>query len=70
MTQYGAEIGPNGPQQDMWAFDDIAGVFPPRERNAPQGDFTGGMGGAGLGGEAEGLDTSTGSDTVKDRIGF
>jgi hypothetical protein len=54
----------------MWAFDDIAGIFPPRERNAPQGDFTGGMGGTGLGGEAEGLDTSTGDSTIKDRIGF
>ncbi len=51
----GADIAPLGPVQDMWAFDGIAGVFPPRERDAPPGDFSGGTGGGGLGGSAEGL---------------
>jgi hypothetical protein len=70
MTVYGAEVPPNGPQQDMWAFDDIAGVFPPREREDPPNDFTGGIGPMGIGGQAEGLDTSTGPSEIKDRIGF
>jgi hypothetical protein len=49
---YGADIGPTG-GQDMWQFDPIAGIFPPQERNASPAAFTGGMGGAGLGGMAE-----------------
>jgi len=49
---YGADIGPSG-GQDMWQFDPIAGTFPPQERNAAPDTFTGGMGGAGLGGQAE-----------------
>lgn len=53
MADYGSEVAPNGPVQDMAAFDPIAGTFPPQERNAPQAGFTGGMGGAGLGGQAE-----------------
>jgi hypothetical protein len=71
MTQYGSEVGPNGPQQDMWAGDLIAGT--PGDRSSDQAAFTGGAGPAGehgLGGQAEGLDTSTGSGTIKDRIGF
>jgi hypothetical protein len=51
---YGADIGPAG-GQDMWAFDAIAGIFPPQERSASAASFTGGMGGEGLGGQAEPL---------------
>jgi hypothetical protein len=50
---YGGEIGPSGFQQDMWAHDPIAGTFPPQERSADPGSFTGGMGGGGIGGQAE-----------------
>ena len=64
--QYGSEVAPNGPVQDMWAYDDIAGTFPPRERDAPPSDFTGGTGGGGLGGVAEPMD---GGDRYE-RIGF
>ena len=52
---YGADIAPNGPVQDMTLYDPIVGVFPPQERNASPPVFTGGMGGHGLGGEAEGM---------------
>ena len=65
--KYGCEVGPNGPQQDMWAFDDIAGIFPPRERDEAPNNFTGGMGGQGLGGVAE---TPPEGDTRYERIGF
>ena len=68
MTTYGSEIAPNGPQQDMWQIDTIAGSV--HDRDSSPGEATGGDTGAGLGGQAEGLDTSTGSGTVKDRIGF
>ena len=50
---YGADVAPTGPVQDMWAYDPIAGTFPPLERDASPEDFTGGTGGAGLGGMAE-----------------
>jgi hypothetical protein len=70
MTTYGSEVPPQGPQQDMWAFDDIAGVFPTRERETPPDDFTGGTGPSGIGGQAEGLDDSTGPSDRKDRVGF
>ena len=72
MTQYGGQVAPNGPQQDMWAHDVIAGD-PNVNRSEDQALHTGGAGPAGehgLGGQAEGLDTSTGSDTRKERIGF
>lgn len=54
-TLYGADISPNGPVQDMYAFDPIAGDFPPAENGADPGIFTGGTGGGGLGGSAEGM---------------
>jgi hypothetical protein len=55
----------------MTAIDTIAGSV--GDRSSDQGQFTGGAGPAGehgLGGQAEGLDTSTGSGIFKDRIGF
>lgn len=66
-AQYGSEVGPKGPQQDMWAFDGIAGTFPPNERDASPDVFTGGTGGVGLGGQAE--PPPPGGDRY-DRIGF
>lgn len=66
--QYGSEVAPQGPVQDMWAIDTIAGSV--HDRDSSPAETTGGDTGSGLGGVAEGLDTSTGSGTVKDRIGF
>ena len=74
-TTYGADIGPQG-GQDMWLFDPIAGTFPPTEYHAPPGAFTGGTGGAGLGGVAEpmppeGITPAGGiPGTVYERRGF
>lgn len=59
MTQYGSEVDPNGPLQDMATIDVIAGQYPPQARDASQAAFTGGMGGQGLGGEAEGTEPQT-----------
>lgn len=62
--QYGAEIPPDGPQQDMWAIDTIAGSV--HDRRASPADATGGDTETGLGGEAE----HDSGPTVYDRIGF
>lgn len=73
---YGCEVQPAGPVQDMFAIDAIAGTFPPQERSAQPADFTGGMGGQGLGGMAEPLypdgdkGPSTMPHTVYERRGF
>lgn len=52
MAQYGSEVEPNGPVQDMEMIDTIAGSV--MDRTASPAAFTGGTGGAGLGGTAEG----------------
>lgn len=52
---YGAEVLPNGPLQDMEnSLDVLVGNYPPLARDADPASFTGGMGGQGLGGVAEG----------------
>jgi hypothetical protein len=72
---YGGEIAPLPPHQNMFAIDPIAGQFPPQERNASPAAFTGGMGGQGLGGQAEPM-TPGGEDddglpgTLYERRGF
>jgi hypothetical protein len=70
-TLYGADVAPNGPVEDMFAIEPIAGQFPAQERSASPGEFTGGTGGAGLGGQAEPM--SPGGEqggTVYQRRGF
>jgi hypothetical protein len=65
--QYGSEVGPQGPQQDMHAIDTIVGTI--GDRSSDQAQFTGGAGPAGehgLGGSAEPMD----GDVLKERIGF
>lgn len=67
---YGADIAPTG-GQDMWQIDPIAGSFPPNARDASPAAFTGGTGGAGLGGQAEPM--APGGEmggTVYERRGF
>jgi hypothetical protein len=68
---YGADIGPQG-GQDMFAYDPIAGTFPPMERSASPASFTGGMGGAGLGGQAEPFPPGGGGQdgTLYEKRGF
>ncbi len=66
-AQYGSEVAPNGPQQDMWQIDTLTGTV--GDRSSDQAVFTGGAGPAGehgLGGQAEQIDGST----TYDRIGF
>jgi hypothetical protein len=54
---YGAEILPHGPLQDMEnSIDPIVGTYPPQARDASPAEFTGGIGGIGLGGAAEGVE--------------
>lgn len=67
----GADIAPTG-GQDMWGCDVIAGAYPDQGRAASPATFTGGTGGAGLGGMAEGLAPGgTGPDgTLYERRGF
>lgn len=67
---YGAEIGPMG-GADMWAYDTIVGG-PTKDRTAAPDQFTGGTGGGGIGGTAEGLAPGgTGPDgTLLERRGF
>lgn len=62
--QYGCEVGPAGPQQDMAAIDHIAGGDA-LDRSASPATFTGGTTGAGLGGTAIPAEKEMG-----DRIGF
>lgn len=52
MTQYGSEVQPNGPVQDMKQIDTLTGSVHTRD-DGPAA-FTGGTTGAGLGGQAEG----------------
>lgn len=70
-TVYGADVAPNAPVQDMWAFDLLAGQAS-AGRDADPGAYTGGTGGAGLGGEAEPMGPGgTGpGGTVYERRGF
>jgi hypothetical protein len=49
--EYGCQIEPAGPLQDMAAIDVLAGAV--NDRTASPAVFTGGMGGRGLGGLAE-----------------
>jgi hypothetical protein len=49
--QYGSEVAPAGPVQDMTAIDLIAGSV--HDRDAAPAEFTGGDSGQGLGGVAE-----------------
>lgn len=51
MAQYGSEVQPNGPVQNMEEIDTLAGSV--MDRDASPAAFTGGTGGAGLGGTAE-----------------
>ena len=51
MAEFGSEVAPNGPLQDMSAIDTIAGSV--HARDASEAEFTGGTGGGGLGGMAE-----------------
>jgi hypothetical protein len=68
---YGGEIGPQGYQQDMWQLDHIVGVFPPMDKGAAPGDFTGGTGGGGLGGQAEPMEPGGEmNSTVYERRGY
>ncbi len=64
MAQYGSEVGPNPPQQDMYAVDVIVG--PQHDRGASPAEFTVGTGGAGEGGVAGGPTYPE----FGDRIGF
>jgi hypothetical protein len=64
--QYGSEVGPNPPQQDMTQIDVIAGEAG-HTRDLPPAAFTGGTGGSGLGGQAE---TAPEGGVMYDRIGF
>jgi len=50
--QYGSEVAPNGPVDDMYAIDLLTGQQNADRDSAPA-QFTGGMGGHGLGGQAE-----------------
>lgn len=59
MANYGSEVEPAGPRQDMAQIDVIAGQYPPQARDDSQAAFTGGMGGTGLGGSAEGTEPQT-----------
>jgi hypothetical protein len=65
--QYGSEVAPQGPQQDMHQIDIIAGAV--HDRATDQAVSTGGAGPAGengLGGSAEPQD----GGILHDRIGF
>ena len=59
MADYGAEVLPMGPLQDMTQIDVIAGSGP-HDRSAREQDFTGGLGPVvgepGFGGSAEGTE--------------
>lgn len=50
--QYGSEVGPQPPQDDMYAIDVLTGQQN-ADINTSPAQFTGGTGGAGLGGSAE-----------------
>lgn len=64
--QYGSEVGPNPPQQDMTELDVLAGQVAADRTNDPA-SYGGGTGGAGLGGVAE---PAPEGGTMYDRIGF
>lgn len=51
MAQYGSEVQPNGPLQDMEAIDTLTGAV--QTRDSSPAVATGGTGGGGLGGVAE-----------------
>lgn len=50
--QYGSEVAPQPPVDDMYAIDQLAGQFD-ADRDSSPAAFGGGTGGAGLGGQAE-----------------
>ncbi len=50
-AMYGSEVEPNDPIQDMSKIDTLAGAV--ADRDSSPATFTGGMGGMGLGGQAE-----------------
>jgi hypothetical protein len=64
--QYGSEVGPLPPQDDMYAIDVLAGQTGADISTSPS-QFTGGTGGAGLGGSAE---PAPEGGPMKDRIGY
>jgi hypothetical protein len=63
---YGSEVAPNPPVDDMYAIDQLAGQFD-ADRDSSPASFTGGMGGAGLGGTAE---PAPEGGPMKQRIGY
>ena len=63
--RYGSEVAPEGPVQDMWQIDVLAGTV--HDRTASPAEFTGGDTGSGLGGQAE---TPPEGGTRYERIGF
>lgn len=64
--QYGSEVGPQPPQDDMYAIDVLMGQTDADRSSSPSA-FTGGTGGAGLGGTAE---PAPEGGIFKDRIGY
>lgn len=64
--QYGSEVAPLPPVDDMYAIDTLAGQTD-ADRDSSQASFTGGMGGGGLGGTAE---PAPEGGVFKQRIGF
>jgi hypothetical protein len=65
MDQYGSQVAPEPPVQDMYAVDTIAGSV--HDRAASPAQATGDTGGGGLGGTAE--PAPLGGDRY-DRIGY
>jgi hypothetical protein len=54
---YGSEVHPQPPLQDMNSSIDLIAGQTGHDRNTDPGTSTGGMGGSGLGGQAEGTET-------------
>lgn len=67
--QYGSEVAPAGPVQDMWQIDTIVGG-PVDDRAGDQADFTGASGPAGLHGLGGQAEEPPAGGTHYDRIGF
>lgn len=65
-AQYGSEVGPKPPQDDMYAIDVLAGQIN-ADSSAQPGQFGGGTGGGGIGGQAE---PPVEGGTMKQRIGY
>lgn len=65
-AQYGSEVAPQPPVDDMYAIDVLAGQVN-ADLNTSPAQFGGGTGGAGLGGTAE---APPEGGPFKDRIGY